>query len=75
MELEATRLAGELDAEEEGKGPGEAGLPFEVTSQLPGRVVYLDEDKREEQKFLDSGEVKSSALDTSLLKLGVGSDA
>lgn len=38
-------------------------------------LVYLQEDRGEGQKFLDSGEVKGSTWDTSPLKLGVASDA
>lgn len=75
LEAEATRLASELDAGEEEEGPGKAGFPFEVTNQVPGGFVYLHEDRRQGQKFLDSVEVKGSTWDMSPLKPGVGSDA
>lgn len=74
LEAEATRLASELDAGEE-EGPVKAGFPFEVNSQVPGGFVYLQEDRRQGQKFLDSVEVKGSTWDMSPLKSGVGSDA
>lgn len=58
LEVEATRLAGEMDAGEEGKG-----RTFPRTSRTPGGAADLHEDTREEQKFLDSREVKGSSLD------------
>lgn len=75
LEAEAARLASELYAGEEEEGPGEADFPFVVASQVPGGLVYLHEDRREGQKFLDSGEVKGSTWDTSPLKPGVASEA